>query len=367
MNSPQRVVSHHRKPAIHLAYPSTSPTRAPGSIGWNLSRGLRARGFEVRLHDPLGLGSIPHSSEDILIGHLMPTPGTAVRRSIAKGNWRSIHLLQPFNTDPLQVGFIQPWIERVDGFLAISGPKWSEVLPFTPFAYWQPKMTFLDMAVDASVFPFRMSGRPRGKRRVLFIGHSGWTKNPRALQEVRSRLPDVEFGWAGSGTPLEGFTRLGSLDLTTKGGQELVHAYDISITLSHADANPTTVLESMCLGLIPVVSETSGWVESQGVITVPYARPDVIASTLRRVLDVDDWEWERRVIANRERVEQDFTWDVFTEGVLSGLRSSPSAELTTPEPRSLAAMRIAQLVSPLRRNWRLHALAARSGFPSREL
>jgi glycosyltransferase involved in cell wall biosynthesis len=360
MNGPQNSESHCPNSVVHIAYPHDSETRAPGSIGLHLSRGLRERGFQVRLHDPLGLGSIPHSSEDILIGHLMPTPGTAMRRSIARGGWKSILLLQPFNLDPLQVGFIQPWIDRVDGFLAVSGPKWRELLPFSPFAHWQPKMTFLNMAVDAGRFPFSISSRTYGKRRVLFIGHSGWTKNPLALQEVRRLLPDIEFGWAGSGTGLEGFTPLGFLDLSTQTGQRLVRGYDVTISLGHADANPTTVLESMCLGLLPVVSETSGWVEGQGVITVPYSRPDVIAATLRVVLGMDEVEWSNRLTMNRERVERHFNWDGFSAQVAGTLAAPPSHEVTTPDSHSLNAIRVSQVVSPLRRNWRLHGQVART-------
>lgn len=360
MSSPRDVDVRNQATLIHLVYPHASETRAPGSIGWHLSRGLEEHGFEVRLHDPLRLGAIPHSSEDILIGHLMPTPGTAMRRSIARGGWKSMYLLQPFNLDPLQVGFIQPWIDRVDGFLAISGPKWKELLPFSSFAHWQPKMTFLDMAIDAKRFPFNISHRPDGKRRVLFIGHSGWTKNPRALQEVRRLLPDIDFGWAGSGTELEGFTPLGFLDLSTQKGQDLVRGYDVTISLGHADANPTTVLESMCLGLLPVVSETSGWVDDQGVITVPYSRPDLIAARLRLVLGMDAVEWDNRLTMNRERVERHFNWDGFSAQVAGALASPPSHEVTTPDPHSLSAIRLSQVVSPLRRNWRLHAQVART-------
>lgn len=360
MSSPWDVDVRKKQTLIHLVYPHASQTRAPGSIGWHLSRGLQEHGFKVRLHDPLVLGSIQHSSEDILIGHLMPTPGTAMRRSIAQGGWKSIHLLQPFNLDPLQVGFLQPWIDRVDGFLAVSGPKWRELIPYSPFAHWQPKMTFLDMAIDARRFPFSVSNRPDGKRRVLFIGHSGWTKNPLALQEVRRLLPDVEFGWVGSGTGLEGFTPLGFLDLSTQKGQDLVLGYDVTISLGHADANPTTVLESMCLGLLPVVSETSGWVEDQGVITVPYARPDVIAARLRTILKMDAVEWNNRLTMNRERVERHFNWDGFSAQVAGALASPPSREVTTPDTHSLTAIRVSQVVSPLRRNWRLHAQVART-------
>lgn len=360
MSSSRGVDERRQETFIHLVYPHDSITRAPGSIGWHLSRGLEEYGYQVRLHDPMRLGSIPHSSQDILIGHLMPTPGTVMRRSIARGGWKSIYLLQPFNLDPLQVGFVQPWIDRVDGFLAISGPKWKELLPFSPFAHWQPKMTFLDMAIDAERFPFSMTDRPSGRRRVLFIGHSGWTKNPLALQEVRRLLPDVEFGWAGSGTGLEGFTSLGFLDLSTQEGQDLVRGYDVTISLGHADANPTTVLESMCLGLLPVVSETSGWVEDQGVITVPYSRPDLIAARLRMVLEMGSIEWNNRRTMNRERVERRFNWAVFSKQVASTLASPPSNELTTPDSHSLRAIRVAQVVSPLRRNWRLHAQVARS-------
>ena len=98
-------------------------------------------------------GKIVPNPGDILIGHPHPFPFTIFRRSLRDNNWSKIIILQPFNLDVNQVGYIDSFIDRCDSFLAITGNYWFERINQTCLSRWKPKMVHIDLAVDRNNFP----------------------------------------------------------------------------------------------------------------------------------------------------------------------------------------------------------------------
>jgi len=62
------------------------------------------------------------------------------------------------------------------------------------------------------------------------------------------------------------------------------------LTVGSADANPTTILEAMAWGLIPICTPTSGYMGIPSIPNVPVGNAATAAATVRRLLHVDESE-----------------------------------------------------------------------------
>lgn len=333
---------------VHLVYPNGDPARTPGAIGWHLSRLLGHRYGEVVCHAWDSFQRIRPDRGDMLIGHLHPVPGTTMRRSIPQDGWRRKVLLQPFNFDIAQVGFLDPWIPRVDAFLAICGPEWAQRLDFSYFSHWQSKFVPIDLAVDSAFFPFRQLKKPP-TRALLYVGHLRWYKNPKSLEDLAEALPEFTLGWMGQGPGLRGWEALGHQPLSAVQGRSLAHEYPATISLGTFDANPTTVLESMALGLLPFATPTSGWSENQGVVHVPVWDVDSTATIIRDRFNESLESWQTSLRTNRERVEQDFRWDNFAERIISVLEDDTPRSSSRPRDARRRIIFLGSAASPLLR------------------
>lgn len=348
---------------IHLVYPhDRRKISAPHVIGWKLADFL-AREHEVRLHDWDGREPIRPGTGDVLIGHLNPDPATVVARSIRLPGWARKILLGPFNLDPRQVAFIDRSIPFADVFCAITGPYWEARLPASRFAHWAPRFRRVDLAVDPTDYPrIKRAFSPKGSRSILYIGHTRWQKNPRYLEAIAERLPGVTFAWCGAGRrPLRGFQRLGSQDFASEEGRALVARHDFTLTVGAFDANPTTILESMAWGLIPICTPTSGYAGIPSIVNVPLGDPDGAAAVLRRLLDAD----EEALVALQERnfalVRDEYTWERFGQAIAAQVAATDSPPLGHSGAANTAWLRLMEALSPPTRTWARRALRRLAG------
>jgi len=243
---------------IHLVYPHQNKISAPDVIGYKLSQALLSLG-PVITYEWDSIGKILPNPNDILIGHPHPFPYTIFRRSLQHSNWSKVIILQPFNLDVKQVGYIDSIIDKCDRFLAITGKYWFDCIDQSSLSRWSPKMIQIDLAVDRNNFP-RIKRRFNipGQRKFIYIGNDNPVKNVSFLSKIAQALPEYCFAWAGAGNDHVGLQRFGQIDFSSKSGQELISQYDFMITVGTADANPTTVLEAMSWGLVQVCNPTSG-------------------------------------------------------------------------------------------------------------
>jgi glycosyltransferase involved in cell wall biosynthesis len=338
---------------VHLVYPhDRRKISAPHVIGWKLADFL-ARDYDVRIHDWDAREPITPGRGDVLIGHLHPDPATVVARSLRQPGWGRKLLLGPFNLDPRQIAFLDRHIAHADVFCAITGPYWASKIATSRFAHWVPKFRPIDLAVDPADYPrVERAFNPKGSRAILYVGHTRWQKNPRYLERIAARLPGVAFGWCGGGKrPLRGFQPLGGQDFSTDAARALVGRFDFTITVGRYDANPTTILESMAWGLIPVCTPTSGYAGIPSIVNVPPDDADGAAAVLRRLLDAD----EAALVALRERnfalVREQYTWERFGRAIAAQIEATDSPPIGRSGAVNTAWLRLMEALSPSTRAW----------------
>lgn len=307
---------------IHLIYPTDNSAITPGAIGWHLREALSEKRFDVVTHDWEATYRIPAQSDSIILGHPHPSPWTVFRRSVKSTGWHLRVCLFPTNGDIFQYAFAYQAMLQSDLVFPIMGPEWANFIDLDPqFALLRRKIKPLDLAIKAEFFsPLPKRNVVPAERRVLYIGHTGNYKAPAYLEAIRAEMPDVEFGWMGAGKhSLKGFTEHGRIPTYSQEGREILSNYHFLLSVGHADANPTTVLESMSLGLLPITTRGSGWSERQGVHHIPFAAPREAAAFLRAMLRMPTDEYCALLRENRQRVESEFGWSNFTDAVIAGM------------------------------------------------
>ena len=327
---------------VHLVYPSGRPDRAPESIGWHVARRLRSRGLEVIEHAWDARYRIPPDEGAVLLGHPHPDPRTVYRRSVRHAGWWGSACLMPINGDIFQRAFACGAMRRSDAVIGISGPEWAGFMQMDPlFSPYIQKARFLDMGSDPDHFRMLPNRAvPPSERGVVFVGHSGFPKSPALLEEVRRLLPEVRFGWVGRGSGLSGFDHLGALDIAQEPARRLLSDYHIVVNVSHADANPTVLLEGMLLGLMPVSTRHSGWSRSQGVVQARDRSPREIARAIAHVQIESEASFCESLEKNRSRAIRDFSWERFEDQLWDVIHDLPLATSASTAPQRSDDLRI---------------------------
>ena len=345
---------------IHLLYPHKNRISAPNIIGFKLASYL-SKFYEIELHDFDSFKSIKPQAGDVLIGHPHPMPFTSFKRSFLNKGWRKRIILQPFNHDPRQVGYLDPLIDSCDAFLAITGNHWFDTLPESIFSRWSPKMKHLDLAVDRSLYPqIKFKFNPPGARRFIYIGNDHPGKNLNYLNSLAQAL-DLKITWAGKGSAKHNYSNLvniGHLDFSTEIGKSLVADHDFMITVGSFDANPTTVLESMSWGLIPVCTKTSGYNNIPGIINIEGVDLIEAMKQVNHLMFLDNQTLIAMQATCHESLQKRFTWDIFCKKVMDAIedpskhssRKSPNVP-KTPHIRSALPLYSRTILKNIIRRW----------------
>lgn len=286
---------------------------------------------------------------DILLGHPHPNPFTVFRRSMRHTGWARVVAMCPLaHGDLIWSAFLERVIPSVDAYLAITGSYWSRSLPDSAFAHWGPKVTQLDLAVDSRDFPKVVDGfNERGNRRFLYVGNTAIAKNTDYLGQIAALVPEIDISWMGRGRPIPHVNPLGWRDTSQRATLDLIKQFDFLITVGHADANPTTVLEAMSWGLVPVCTPQSGYDQEPGIVNVPVDSPKVAAAILRSLNTAESAYLETLSQFNLDRVRSYYTWERFMVKVRAELDSSVSPVMPEPSARTRSVIKIAEMRSPL--------------------
>jgi Glycosyltransferase len=363
-NAGTRPSAEERQSAVgtvHLVYPHGERISAPDSIGRELGRRLERR-YRVRYYDWDVPSVIKPERGDVLLGHPHSNRRTVFRQSVRQPGWRRRLMLAPFNhRDLQQVAFEDGVIPHCDRFLAITGAYWFRTLPGSRCSHWLPKMTHVDLAVDRADFrPLRTSFSPVGTRRVVYIGSSVWFKNTPYLSEIAELLPGTEFGWIGGGPlSIRGFAPLGVLDFAAPEGKNAVAQYDFMLTVGTADANPTTILEAIAWGLIPVCTPQSGYDGIPSLPNVPVGDARAAADVVRGLLRAPESELLAMQAANWELLDEHYNWDRFAAQVIDAIEATDSPPLGHESLRRRAGFLYSSWTAPYGRFGRLFARGRR--------
>lgn len=319
---------------IHLIYPHRDRISAPDVIGATLAAALRSID-DVRTYEVDSFEKICPSEGDILLGHAYQYAPTIYRRSVRQPGWARRILLQPYNGDWDQVGFLDDIIDYCDLFLTITGRHWFDRVPATHAARWFPKMIHVDLAVNRHSFPqVKHDIASAGRRRILYIGNDHPGKNIPYLSAIAEQWGGGTIDWAGRGAPAPHLRQLGFIDFSSIDGRALIANYDFLITAGCADANPTTVLEAMSWGLIPICTPTSGYDGEPGIVNIPTADVAASCAILDGLQNAEAAALAALRQAGEERLTTHFTWQRFVEQVVDAIRSDASPPILPRRPET---------------------------------
>jgi glycosyltransferase involved in cell wall biosynthesis len=321
---------------IHLIYPHGSRISCPDAIGRKIGQCLEQH-YKVLYYNLESPETIHPGPDDILVGHAIPSPYSIFRRSLNQPGWRRVILITPFaHGDPRYYAFVDRFIDQCDLYLAITGRYWFQSLKDSAFARWLPKMVHLDLAVDRQDFPvLKDSFNPPGKRSFVYIGIYKPYKNLGYLSGMAGQLPNTRINWIGVGRSFPNLKPLGALDFSESEAKEVVRQYDFMITVGNSDPNPTTILEAMAWGLIPVCTEQSGYAGYPGIINLPLDNLDEAVRIVQRLQECPEAELKEMQRVNWIALDEHFNWDRFTRQVQDAIESevSPSLEPISAQRR----------------------------------
>lgn len=295
---------------FHVVYPyDPSRDAAPWSIGNHLVEALRARG-DVRVYDWASrVIPEPVTRHDVLIGHPHPESGRAFGGALTK-DWARKIAITPWGGRVLTEALVDDCMPYVDKVALICGPYWAERIP----ARWRFKSLAVDMAIDASRFPrVKEEFNPPGQRGYLYIGCTEPCKGTDYLERLISMVPG-RWGHFGPGR-VHGAIEHGYAAFWDDAALSIVKEYDFLVHCGRNDANPTTVLEAACWGLIPLCTPTSGWGEDVSVALCG-KNPTAAAEDLGYWQDINPADLEHASAALRHNAKT-YTWDRFTSKILS--------------------------------------------------
>jgi glycosyltransferase involved in cell wall biosynthesis len=309
---------------VHLVYPHKNSISAPNVIGFKLAEELR-KYFDVVTYNWDSVRMITPKAGDVLIGHPHPFPFTIFRRSVEQSGWARKIIMAPFNADWNQSGFIDNFIDKCDLFLAITGDYWFERIASAKASRWLPKMVQLNLAVDRKQFPnLKESFNPAGNRKFIYIGNDHPGKNLPYLREIASQLGSYEFAWAGRGGPCPELKSLGYVDFSLPESRRLISGYDFMITVGSADANPTTILEALAWGLIPVCTPTSGYQNEFGIVNIPLNDVNKACAMIEELQAMDLNELGQICDAGKRLLTEKYNWQIFFDKVLNAINRKDS-------------------------------------------
>ena len=319
---------------VHLVYPVGNKISTPDTIGRHLHLALEKH-YQVTTYNYDEIKIIQPGNSDILIGHWHPNPLTIFRMSAQKKGWKRVLALAPFCPHPTgwHNAFGNKIIKNCDRFLAITGNAWMNRLKDSPFHHWEPKIVHLDLAVDRVDFPFiKKNFNPAGKRRFLYIGHTAWCKNISFLENLAKELPETDFAWMGGNQSLKKIKGLGKFDFSEQEAKNLIQDYDFFLTVGTADANPTTILEAMAWGLIPVCSVQSGYEGFSGIQNISIDLIEDAVATIKNLQSVPEEQLRLWQHENLECLDGHFNWERFCSQVLDEIESKYSPDLAEITP-----------------------------------
>jgi glycosyltransferase involved in cell wall biosynthesis len=324
----RRLAVQAQKRGLPLSYvgdraaPDTSrwARRSPFSITVHLLDALRAKGADVRLYDWTERLSIPAGPQDVILGHPFPDDARVFNRSVLEGRGGARIALVPLSHRQPDVNqYVDPLVPRVDHVIGIMGPYWWDTWGESCFAHWLPKLSPLDMAIDAAHFP-RVKTRfnPPGERKFLVLGVDNPTKGVH-LASVLFGLaaPRHRAVWIGQGRPLPHLECRGFADLTPDYVRRLAEEVDVFVTLGLSDPNPTTILECMAWGFPVLVTPQAGYhrVPEMTEMSISDMRHDL--AVLDRFQELPEADLLALADAGRARVERDYSFERFTGEVIA--------------------------------------------------
>ena len=306
---------------------SSWPPTAPLSITHHVLQALRGLD-EVRFYDWKERVAIPHRPDDVLIGHPFPhDPKRAFNRACLEGTFAARVSMNPLHYGlPEYLQALAPMLDACDHILGITGPYWWNTWSQGPFTRWTPKITRLDMAIEIRHFPrVKRAFNPPGRRKFLFIGNGGIQKGTHLLSQLFGLAQGRhQCVWIGADRAFPNLERRPFQRLQGDVIERLAAECDIFLTMGIADANPTTILESMAWGFPVACTPQSGYYKMSEIRELSTTDMAHNLAVLDAFQSADEGELREQADRARSLVESRYTFERFTSTVVDTLRAARS-------------------------------------------
>ena len=311
---------------IVLVYPHKNSARTPDAIGFNLAKELTKRGHDVvsldlREYSEMNLPS--DSANWILLGHPTWRIEDTFYQLWKNKRWKQVSILCPFCPgDPRTYAYLGILGNYVDTFGAIMGEVWKDKCDQTIFSELEDSFTQIDLAVDSAQFPPLSPDNLEKKdpKKWLFVGNHPHFKNVEYLNKLAVNLPDFEFHRIGPiKRRFKALIQHGQIELLSKEYMEVAEFCRFFVTPGTIDANPTTILEAMGVGLVPVAPVGSGYYETSGILPISGVSLTKDIELIYQYSEMSDCEIQLRLEENKLRLLERFNWIRFTDDVLASI------------------------------------------------
>lgn len=302
-----------------------NPLRAPQSITYFVGKSLEAQ-YKVKLYDLREKLTICPEPGDILLGHLWIGQNTVMWNSIHDARFSKKILIQPYNNNETQLGWVREGLMFCDGMIAIGGDYWVDNFSESPLKNFRKKIFHLNMAVDATSYPIvKNEFNPPNKRRFLYIGRQsrfGDEKGIGLLEELAKRIPDFQGGYICAGAEINGWKKISEpTALTPDLMKTIASDYDVLINMSRADAQATTILEAMSWGFPVACTNQSGYSREKSIFYLSLEDMNHNVDVINKIQNLTDDEIKSISVENRSVVEGKYCWDVFVSNFEKLMRS----------------------------------------------
>lgn len=307
------------KSTAHIIYPFDLKKQInPWSIGNNLYFILRKK-YYVKTYNWTSVQKIIPKNGDILIGHPHSNPFTIFRRSFMSNKWSKKIVIQPFNGDLEQMSHLYNVIDKCDEFIAICGSYWIKYLNKSVLKVWKNKITQVDLGLYKEKYPFiKKKFNKIGKRKFLFIGndysYNNFAKNLNYLKLISKKSQIKNFATIGN-KKVGDIKHYGWLNLANKKSLKIISKYDFLIHTSKFDANPSTVLESMSWGLIPVITKECGYEGLNKNCYIPSKNVLTAIGKLKDLQNLDENVLKKIQLENLNLLEKKYNWKNFRKKI----------------------------------------------------
>ena len=308
------------KKTAHIIYPfDLKKNINPWSIGNNLYYALRNK-YKIKIYTWTSLRKIYPEKDDLLIGHCHSNPYTIFRRSIESNKWYKKILIQPFNGDMKQMSHLYDVIPKCDDFIAICGTYWIKHLKNSFFNIWKKKIIHIDLGLDINQYPFiKKKFNKIGKRKFLYIGndysYNNFAKNLNYLKNISNNYGNENFATIGN-KKIANVKHFGWMDFKKKKNLRLISKYDFLIHTSSYDANPSTVLEGISWGLIPVMTRQCGYENFSNHMYIPLNEIQKTIKKLKNLQNMSQSSLKKIQIKNYNKLTSLYNWIKFRRKVI---------------------------------------------------
>tara|TARA_B100001540_G_C15814685_1_gene646493 strand:+ start:1777 stop:2862 length:1086 start_codon:yes stop_codon:yes gene_type:complete len=296
---------------IHLVYPFDLKKKiVPWEEGNQIYKSLNDV-YKFKNYNWMSFDKINPEPGDILLGHPNSFPFTSFRRSIKNPNWEKVIIFQPYNEDPLQLSYINKLIPYCDQFIALCGKYWFNRIRKSIFKEWHGIIDHIDLGINNKLFPFiKKKINPEGKRRFLYIGndysYNNFAKNTKYLEQISKKFDDNLFGSIGNKN-FSNFKNYGWLNFNDRKSLKIIKKYDFLISTSSHDANPSTILEGMSWGLLPVITKETGYKESS-IYYLPLNSLNEAVKRIKKIQNLNEEYLKKIQSENLNLVKNKYNW-----------------------------------------------------------